>query len=394
MNNQQTKNPQTKDPTAEILSYLKKLVSISTAYPPGDTSQVASYLKDCLASMGYTTDLYARVAGMDNIVATMGSGSPSLVFNVHVDTVDAGDLSLWAHSPLKATVEDGFVYGLGSANCKGSGAVQLWLANEIARRGGPRNGTVTFTFVTDEESLGPDGMYFLRDQGIVKPDMLLLGAPTDNSLITAERGVLWVEIITNGKPAHAGQPEDGDNAILRMMRIIDRINNEMSSRLSQRIEGDMRSTMNIGKVQGGRNTNVVPSQCIAQIDRRLLPSETVDQAFAELVSIIESVGEPKEMVSVEKFRGTDGFNGDNSGPLVSALSQAILDATGTPARYEAAIGVSDGRYFSNDGIEIVNFGPGIGSEGHASNESVSIESLTTSALILDQAFAALIGYSS
>lgn len=384
---------QIKDPTVEILSYLEKLVSISTAYPPGDTSQTAAYLTECLASMGYATKTHAQVPGMDNVVATMGSGAPSLVFNVHVDTVDAGDLSLWAHSPLDATVEDGLVYGLGAANCKGSGAVQLWLANEIARRGGPRNGTVTFTFVTDEESLGPSGMYFLREQGVVKPDMLLLGAPTDNSLITAERGVLWVELTTSGKPAHAGQPEDGDNAILRMMRIIDCLNEEMSSRLSQRVEGDMRSTINIGKVQGGKNTNVVPSQCVAEIDRRLLPSESVDQAFAEIVSIIESAGEPEERVAVEKIRGTDGFSGDNSGPLVSSLSQAISDATGAPARFETAIGVSDGRYFSNDGIEIVNFGPGVGSEGHASNESVSIESLTTSALILDRAFANLVGYS-
>lgn len=381
------------DPTVQIIAYLEKLISVSTAYPPGDTSQLAEYLTECLTTMGYATETYARVPGMDNLVATIGSGSPSLVFNVHVDTVDAGDLSLWAHSPLEATVEDGFVYGLGSANCKGSGAVQLWLASEIARRGGPHEGTVTFTFVTDEESLGPNGMYFLREQGIVSPDMLLLGAPTDNSLITAERGVLWVELTTNGKPAHAGQPEDGDNAILRMMRVINHLNNEMSSRLNQRIEDDMRSTINIGKVQGGRNTNVVPSQCVAQVDRRLLPSETVDQAFAEVVSVIESAGEPKEMVAVEKIRGTDGFSGDNSGPLVSSLSQAISDATGAPARFETAIGVSDGRYFSNDGIEIVNFGPGIGSEGHASNESVSIESLTTSALILEQAFATLIGYS-
>ena len=148
------------------------------------------------------------------------------------------------------------------------------------RRGGPAKGEVIFTFVTDEESLGPNGMYFLRDKGIVKPDILLLGAPTDNSLIITERGVLWVEVTTTGCPAHAGQPEDGDNAV-----------------------------------------------------------------------------------------------------------------TNAPAMFSTAIGVSDGRYFTEDDIEIVNFGPGIGSEGHASNESVSIESLTTSALILDEAFDNLIGYS-
>ena len=384
--------PKRQDPTTEIISYLKELISISTAYPPGDTSQIANYLSTSLAEMGYSTETHARAPGMDNVVARMGSGSPSLVFNAHVDTVDAGDLSLWSHPPLEATMEGGQIFGLGSANCKGSGAVQLWLANEIARRGGPAKGAVIFTFVTDEESLGRNGMCFLREQGIVKPNMLLLGAPTENSLITTERGVLWVEVRTNGRPAHAGQPEDGDNAILRMIRIMNRLESEMSSCLSQRVDGDMRSTINIGKLHGGKNTNVVPSRCMAQIDRRLLPSETVEQAFTEIVSIIDAAGEPEELVSVEKLRGTNGFRGNNRGPLVTSLANSIADVTAAPARYSTAIGVSDGRYFANDDIEIVNFGPGIGSEGHASNESVSIESLTTSALILDRAFDNLIGY--
>lgn len=377
----------------EIISYLKELISFSTVYPPGDTARIATYLSKCLAEMGYATETHARVPGMANVVARMGSGSPSLVYNAHVDTVDAGDLSLWSHPPFEAVEEGDHLFGLGSANCKGSAAVQLWLAKEIARRGGPAKGAVIFTFVTDEESLGPNGMYFLREQGIVRPNMLLLGAPTDNSLVTTERGVLWVEIKTSGLPAHAGQPEDGDNAIMRMIRIIDRLEREMSSRLCLRIDGEMRSTINIGKVHGGTNTNVVPSQCLAQIDRRLLPSETVDEAFSEIVSIVEAAGEPEEMVAVERLRGTNGFKGDDSGPLIVSLSDAITSVTAAPARFSTAIGVSDGRYFADDDVEIVNFGPGIGNEGHANNESVSIDSLTTSALILDRAFDNLLGYS-
>ena len=354
---------------------------------------MAIYLAKVFTEMGYATETHAAIQGMDNVVARMGSGSPSLVFNVHVDTVDAGDVSLWTRPPLEATVDGGHVFGLGAANCKGSGAVQLWLANQISRRGGPARGEVVFTFVTDEESLGPNGMSFLREQGIVKPDLLLLGAPTDNSLITTERGVLWVEVTTTGRPAHAGQPEDGDNAILRMIRIINRLDSEMSSRLGQRTDGDMRSTINIGKLHGGMNTNVVPSKCVAQIDRRLLPSETIDEAFAEIVTVIESAQEPEDSVSVTRLRATNGFRGDERGPLVTSLSDAILSVTGSPGSFSTAIGVSDGRYFADDGIEIVNFGPGVGSDGHASNESVSIESLTESALILDQAFDDLIGYS-
>jgi succinyl-diaminopimelate desuccinylase len=380
-----------------ILRYLQRLIAIPSAYPPGETSQIARYLAEELSAMGFDTGMHGCVPGLDNVVASIGSGSPELVFNVHIDTVDPGDLTLWSRPPYEATIERDHVFGLGAANCKGSAAVQLWLAGEIARRGGPQKGKVTFTFVADEESLGPNGMSYLRDQGIVSPDMLLLGAPTDNTLIVAERGVLWVAIRTTGKPAHAGQPEDGDNAISRMIRVLSYLESELTKRLSDRGANGMQSTMNIGTINGGRNTNVVPSDCIVQIDRRLLPYETVEKAYAEIVSIVQStvqsIDEPPDTVFVERLRGTNGFDAGKGGQLVACLSQSIYAVTASAVDYSTAIGVSDGRYFAGDEIEIVNFGPGIGSEGHAVDESVSINSLYESAKILDDAFEKLIGYS-
>lgn len=378
--------------SADTLSYLRKLIAIPSAYPPGDTSAIATFLDDTLSGMGYVAGRHGCVAGLDSVVASLGSGSPKLVFNAHVDTVDPGDRSLWSRPPYEATIEGDLVYGLGAANCKGSAAAQLWLAGEIARRGGPARGSVTFTFVADEESLGPNGMRYLRKQGVVTPDMLLLGAPTDNTLIVAERGVLWVAIVTRGKPAHAGQPEDGDNAISRMLRVLSHFEKEMIKRLAGREAEGMRSTLNIGRLNGGRNTNVVPSVCVAHIDRRLLPFETVGQAYAEIVSVVESVNEPDDTVFVRQLRGTNGFDAGKGGLLVAALTQSIYSVTAATARFSTAIGVSDGRYFADDGIEIVNFGPGVGSEGHSVDESISLCSLTDCAHILDDTFSNLIGY--
>ena len=96
---------------------------------------------------------------------------------------------------------------------------------------------------------------------------------------------------------------------------------------------------------------------------------------------------------VERLRGTNGFDAGKGGALIASLSQSISAVTAFAPVYSTAIGVSDGRYFSQDDIEIVNFGPGIGSEGHAVDESVSIRSLLESAKILDCAFDNLIGYS-
>jgi acetylornithine deacetylase/succinyl-diaminopimelate desuccinylase-like protein len=155
----------------------------------------------------------------------------------------------------------------------------------------------------------------------------------------------------------------------------------------------MQSTINVGKIAGGRNTNVVPSQCTAQIDRRLLPSETVDQAFAELLQVVAEAGEPQGTVDVVRLLGTNGFHCGTKAPLIAALIAAIEQVSGEPAGFSSGIGVSDGRHVADRGIEIVNFGPGVGSEGHASNESVALDSLRTSALVLDRMFAALVGYS-
>ena len=380
------------DPIADILDYLGALVAIPTAYPPGNTSAMASYLHEVLSGMGYATEIHSCEPGQDNVVARLGSGSPSLVFNVHVDTVDAGDESLWKTPPMEVRQIDDVVYGLGVANCKGSGAVQLWLAQEIARRGGPARGEVVFTFVADEESLGPKGMKFLCDSGVVRPDMLLLGAPTDNTVTNTERGVLWAQVTAHGRPAHAGQPEDGDNAILRMARVLVHLERELSARLAKRSENGMQSTVNVGLVQGGRNNNVVPSRCSAQIDRRLLPSESVDAAFAELQSLVEGAGEPAGSVEAERLLGTNGFSCGTEGPLISTLIEAIESVSGAPAAFSSGIGVSDGRHVADSGIEIVNFGPGVGSEGHASNESVTLASLRQSAAVLERLFSRLVGY--
>lgn len=380
------------DPIDDIFAWLQRLIAAPTAYPPGDTAEIAAHLEEALSAMGYAAQTHTFAPRLANVVASMGHGEPSLVFNAHLDTVGPGDLSRWSSSPFEATVDDDFVYGLGAANCKGSAAIQLWLAQQIARRGGPAKGQVVFTFVTDEESLDANGMSALRNAGLVRPDMLLLGAPTENALITVERGVLWVEVVATGRAAHAGQPGDGDNAIARMMRVLQHVDREMSKRLAGRHDGDMHSTMNIGMIRGGENTNVVPSRCVVQIDRRLLPSETVDAAFAELQAVVAAAGEPADRIEVKRLRGTNGFRGGAAGPLVSTLRAAIESVTGAPAAFSSAIGVSDGRYFADDGIEIVNFGPGVGSAGHASNESVSIEALRQAARVLEQVVERLLGY--
>ncbi len=366
---------------AEPTAILADLIAMPSPYPPGDTVAICTYAAERLRTAGCAVEVAGRAAGIDNVVARLGSGRPSLVFNAHVDTVGVGERADWRSDPFEAVVADGQVTGLGAGNCKGSMAVQLWLAAELARRGGPRAGEVVFTFVGDEERLGHDGLYYLRETGAAHPDMLVLGAQTENQLITEERGVVWARLTTHGRAAHAGNPAAGDNAIGRMVRLLAHLDAKLAPQLAKRRAGDKLSTMSVGLIRGGHNTNVVPAACLAEIDRRLLPDENVDTAFAELERIIADAGEPSDRYAVEFLTGTNGFSAPADGACVSAFAAAIEARTGRPARFLNATGVSDGRYFADDGIEIVNFGPGAGTQGHAANESVPIAQLVDAAHI-------------
>lgn len=375
-----------------VLTTLRTLVSIPSVYPPGDTKAVCAAIETMLASWGYAVKTVSRAPGVANVVASLGSGSPVLGFNCHIDTVGPGDVSAWDSPPYELSIRDGRAYGLGANNCKGPAASQLWVAEAIARAGGPARGTVIFTFAGDEEALGWDGTAFLREEGLLRPDMLVVGAQTENALITRERGVTWLELSVKGASAHAGAPHEGDNAVMRMVRLLRRLERELFPRVNARTEDGLRSAINPGLIRGGDNANVVPASCSVIIDRRVLPeSETIDGAMEEIRLVLEGAGEPEGSFSLRRLTGTNGFSAPRNGALVSAFSRAIKEISGREARFVDSVGAFDGRFFADDGIEIVNFGPGEGNEGHKTNESVPVDQLMESALIQEAMARALLG---
>jgi len=381
---------------ADCVALLEQLVAIPSTFPPGDSSAICRHIAARLEEWGYRVEVASRAPGVDNVIARIGTpaadGRAELVFNSHIDTVGIGHG--WDTPPLALTASaDGRLAGLGAANCKGSAATHLWLAYLLASRGGPQRGEVVFTFVGDEENLGPDGTRFLAEAGLVRPRLLILGAPTANQLVVRERGVMWVRIDALGKGAHAGQPEAGDSAVLRLLRLLQHLQRELGARLATRRAGTLVSTMNIGTIEGGDNTNVVPAHAGATLDRRLLPeAESVAGAYREIVELLAAADEPAGSYRTELLTGTDGFSAKVDGPLVSAFraAAAALDA-GELAIVEA-IGASDGRYFAGTDTEIINFGPGEGAQGHAPNESVARAELLQACHILAGVLERLAGF--
>lgn len=379
-----------------LVDILTDLIRIPTTYPPGDTIEICKYVEKRLRSCDYHLKSFMNCEPINNLIARIDTATPDvrIAFNVHVDTVAPGALSGWEGDPYQAHVRDGRLYGLGAANCKGSMALHIWLAEEIYRRGGIQRGSVIFSFVGDEEALGPNGTKFLRDESVLTPDILVVGAPTSNDLLIDERGVMWVQITTYGTGGHAGDPSSADNAIDRLVRILWLLETKLFHKLSIRKKGKISSTVNVGKIQGGTNTNVVPQQAIAEIDRRLLPSEDVNEALNEIQEVLDQSGEPQDSYQLELLVGTNGFEGKSTGPGVRAFSKAIATKLDRKPRFLTPIGAFDGRHFSGDKIEILNTGPGQSSEGHAPNESIQIAELVDAAAIHIGAVESLVGLNS
>ena len=351
----------------ELLDLLRQIIEIDTCYPPGSSKNFGKFVSSYLKNSGLQIRSYGVDKEKINICASNYQGSKkSIVFNSHIDTVRP-ILSEWKSNPFDLKVEKNYSYGLGAVNCKGSAAVHLYLAKNFKRLFPNIKENVDFTFVTDEENLGPDGTKYLRKIKAIKPHTLILGAPTNNNVIIEERGVFWLEIEVFGKTAHAGEPHKGINAIDKSARIINKLNNEFKKILKKYNVGNQISTLNVGIVTGGENVNVVPYKTKVVIDRRITHKENVKKAFNEIKSFILKID---KSAKIKFITGTNPFKSNKSNIYLKELSKSKRLITGKKLEFLSSIGVSDGRYFADDNINIINIGPGSGSEGHKSNEKI------------------------
>lgn len=251
-----------------------------------------------------------------------------LVLSGHLDVVPAGEG--WARSPFGAEVHDGEVWGRGAADMKGACAAMLSAALEVGE------GDWALALTTDEET-GMNGARGLAASGALDgADLVLIGEPTDLQLGVAHRGVLWLELAVQGKAAHGGSPEKGDNAIHKMMRLLGALDGFALPEKHRLVGG---STLNLGTIQGGTAANVVPAQCKAQVDLRVPPPSSSHAARKALDAALGKAGiayQGRVVSQLEPFQGP-------SGPMVdrirSMLRQARPDAAevGLPYTTEASI---------------------------------------------------------
>ena len=364
----------------ELLDLLKQIIEIDTCYPPGSSKVFGKFVTSYLKNSGLRIKSYGVDKEKINICVSNYKGlKKSIVFNSHIDTVRPIS-SEWNSNPFDLKIEKNYSYGLGAVNCKGSAAVHLYLAKNFKNLFPNIKENIDFTFVTDEENLGPDGTKYLKKQKVIKPHTLILGAPTNNNFVIEERGVFWLEINVSGKTSHAGEPHKGVNAIEKSAKIINELNSNFKKFLKKYDIGTHKSTINVGIISGGENVNVVPSKTRIVVDRRITHKEDVKKAFNEIKNFILKVD---RSAKVKFLTGTNPFKSNKSNIYLKELSKSKELITGQKSKFLSSIGVSDGRYFADDNVNIINIGPGTGSEGHKSNEKLINKDLVDYFLLLE-----------
>jgi acetylornithine deacetylase/succinyl-diaminopimelate desuccinylase family protein len=364
----------------ELLDLLKQIIEIDTCYPPGSSRVFGNFVTSYLKNSGLRIKSYGVDKEKINICVSNYKGpKKSIVFNSHIDTVRPIS-SEWKTNPFDLKIEKDYSYGLGAVNCKGSAAVHLYLAKNFKNLFPNIKENIDFTFVTDEENLGPDGTKYLKKQKVIKPHTLILGAPTNNNFVIEERGVFWLEINVSGKTSHAGEPHKGVNAIEKSAKIINELNSNFKKFLKKYDIGTHKSTINVGIISGGENVNVVPSKTRIVVDRRITHKEDVKKAFNEIKNFILKID---RSAKVKFLTGTNPFKSNKSNIYLKELSKSKELITGKKSKFLSSIGVSDGRYFADDNVNIINIGPGTGSEGHKSNEKLINKDLVDYFLLLE-----------
>jgi len=364
----------------ELLSLLKQLVSIDTSYPPANTKIFDQFIRKYLIGSGFVINSYyqSNKNKINTVVKNYKGFKKSLVFNSHIDTVKP-ILEEWNSNPFKLDIKKKYSTGLGSVNCKSSAAVHLYLAKNFKKLFPNFNSNITFTFVTDEENLGPEGTLFLRDKKIINPHTLILGAPTNNNMLIEERGVFWTRVELFGKTSHAGEPQKGINSITKAAKLVNLIENKYKKYLNKFNIGFHKSTISIGIINGGENVNVVPFKTTLLIDRRITSKETIKKSYNHLKNFIFKYF---KNVKIKFLTGTNPFKSDSKNQYLISLKDAFRSIYKKNPKYLSSIGVSDGRYFADEKVNIINIGPGSGEEGHRSNEKLINDDIINYYLIL------------
>ncbi|MDE2455292.1 MAG: ArgE/DapE family deacylase [Burkholderiales bacterium] len=389
----------------EEVRFLQEMVRVPTDTPPGNNAPHAERTAELLAGFGFTAEKHAvpadevRAAGLQtitNLVVRRRYGAGRTVgLNAHGDVVPPGDG--WSHDPYGGEIAGGKLYGRAAAVSKCDFATFTFATRALEAAGLPLEGAVELYFTYDEEFGGELGPGWLLGQGLVKPD-LLIAAAFSYQVITGHNGCLQLEVTVNGKMGHAAVPETGVDAMRAATKILNALyhQNELDQQITSEVKGIKHPYLNIGLIEGGTNTNVIPGKVVIKLDRRMVPEEDPSEVEAQLRRVVAAAvaGSPGITVEVKRIllaRALKPLPGNK--PLVEALTHHASEVFGEPIEASGTPLYTDARLFCERGIPAVLYGCGPRTVGESNakraDEHIELEDLRRATKVVARTLAEL-----
>jgi len=370
----------------DIVRFLREMIAIPAE--SGHERARCERVKAEYDRLGFSD---VRFDALGSVVARVGDGPFTIMMDGHVDCVGVGDRSSWGFDPFAGKLEDGRVYGRGAVDELPAIACMAYGARLAAERGLPAGvGLVLVASVLEEDCDGYPLMHLIGEES-VRPDVVVLGEPTDLDVYRGHRGRMGIEVVTHGVSAHGAHCERGVNAVYRLAPIIAEV-----EALNARLPHDAflgKGTVTVSWVDcTSPSFNAVPDRARIVLDRRLTGGETPERALAEIRSL-PHIGDAE--VRVLQWEGT-AWTGRAARqeqvfptwvlPETHALVQGVAVAAEHVLGHRPAIsrwvfstnGVATmGRL----GIPTVGFAPGREELAHTTNECVAIDDLVKAAAV-------------
>ena len=358
------------DPCIALLRTLVSIDSVNPSLVPGACGEAATAdaIANHMRELGLSVHIEHVAPGRPNVVGVLEGSAPgrSLMYCGHIDTVGVEGMP----APFSAEIRDGRLYGRGSQDMKGGVAAMIDAAR-VAHERGFQRGRLIIAAVIDEEyaSLGADAL--VREW---HADAAVVTEPTDLQIGVGHKGFAWIEVETRGRAAHGSRPREGRDAILRMGRVLRRLE-ELDRSLQARPAHPIMATASLhaSTIHGGHEWSIYPDRCMLQVERRTVIGESAAMAEEEVLAILEELRhqDPEFSGSARLVFARSAYQTPPNHQLPTLLRE-LSSRRGVEA---ASVGMSfwtDAAILGDAGIPSVLFGPG-GAGLHSVEEYVNVD---------------------
>lgn len=362
-------------PHSATLALACELLSRNSTTP--DDAGCQQLMGQRLAECGFSLE-HMRFGEVDNLWARRGNEGPVLCFAGHTDVVPSGPLMQWNSPPFEPTIRDGFLYGRGAADMKGSLAAMLVATERFVADHPSHRGSIAFLITSDEEGPATDGTVRVVDtltERNEKVDWCIVDEPSSTELLgdvvkNGRRGSLNGRLVIKGLQGHVAYPHLARNPIHLAVPALAELAAEVWDQGNAFFPP---TSFQISNIHSGTGvTNVVPGELEALLNFRFSTESTVEGLQERVNTLLDRHGLDYQLEW--SLSGLPFLT--EPGDLLDGVRAAVRQVTGRETQPSTSGGTSDGRFIATMGTQVVELGP-VNASIHQINEHVSIADLET-----------------